>query len=65
MFALDGAASPIGVLGQDGETTTFLGTIRTRPGLAASHFPGYRLHHDGDDPLSGWQVLYTDGQDSR
>jgi len=62
----DRSITPLFVGGpKDGETTTFLGTIRTRPELAASHFPGYRLHHDGDDPLSGWQMLYAGGQDSR
>jgi hypothetical protein len=41
---------------KDGQTATFLGTIRTRPEIATSHFPGYRLRHDGGDPLSGWEM---------
>jgi hypothetical protein len=42
---------------RDGQTATFLGTIRDRLWLATSHYPGYRLHHDGADPLTGWQML--------
>jgi hypothetical protein len=41
----------------DGETATFLGSIRDRLWLATSHHPGYRLIHNGDDPLAGWQML--------
>ena len=54
---------------RDGQATTFLGTIRDRLWLATSHYPGYRLVHDGDDPLSGWKMLPVNddgpGQDGR
>jgi hypothetical protein len=53
----DRSITPLFVGGpKDGETTTFLGTSRSRPELATSHFPGYRLHRSGDDPLSGWEM---------
>ncbi len=39
---------------RNGETTTF----RDREDLAASLFPGYRLCHDGADPLAGWQMRH-------
>lgn len=42
---------------RDGETTEFLGSIRTRLELAMALFPGYALHHEGgDDPLAGWKM---------
>ena len=49
---------------KDGQATTFLGSIRGRLWLATSHYPGYRLHHDGDDPLTGWEMrpLTEDGE---
>lgn len=46
---------------RDGQTATFLGTVRTRPEVATWNFPGYRLHHDGDDPLSGWEMCPITG----
>jgi hypothetical protein len=46
---------------KDGETTTFLGSMRERPELAACHYPGYRLHNDGADPLAGWQMRHEAG----
>jgi hypothetical protein len=44
---------------RDGETTTFLASVRGREDLATSLFPGYRLHHDGTDPLAGWQMRHS------
>ncbi len=41
---------------RDGQTATFPGTIRSRLELATSHYPGYKLCHDGDDPLPGWEM---------
>jgi hypothetical protein len=38
---------------KDGQTATFLGTIHGRLELATSHYPGYKLCHEGNDPLSG------------
>lgn len=43
---------------KDGQITTFLASIRGREHLADSLFPGYQLHHDGTDPLAGWQMRH-------
>ena len=42
------------------------GVVSTRGGQdeLTSHFPGYQLKHNGDDPVSGWQMLYAGQQDS-
>jgi len=48
---------------RDGDTITFLGSIRDRLWLATSHCPGYVLEHHGDDPLLGWQLVPTTGTD--
>ena len=44
---------------RDGETTTFLASVRGREDLASSLFPGYPLHHDGTDPLAGWRMRHS------
>lgn len=49
---------------RDGQTTTFPGTIRARPEVAASHYACW-LRREGDDPLSGWRMLYAGEQGSR
>jgi hypothetical protein len=41
---------------RDGETAVFLGSIRDRRELATSHYPGYILHHEGSNPLTGWTM---------
>ncbi|TMR10098.1 hypothetical protein ETD86_40960 [Nonomuraea turkmeniaca] len=46
---------------RDGEQTTFLASIRDRVELATSHHPGYRLVHEGDDILTGWQMMPIEG----
>ncbi|MEV0733395.1 hypothetical protein [Polymorphospora sp. NPDC050346] len=43
---------------RDGQSTVFLGSIRQRLAQATWLFPGYRLVHDGPDPLTGWQMRH-------
>jgi hypothetical protein len=35
------------------------GPSAARESLATSLFPGYHLHHDGTDPLTGWQMRHN------
>lgn len=43
---------------RDGETATLLGSVRGRPELAASLFPGYVLVHTGTAPMTGWELRH-------
>ncbi|MEV1168457.1 hypothetical protein [Nonomuraea sp. NPDC049784] len=43
---------------KDGETTTFLASMRRNARNATRLFPGYTLRHTGDDILTGWQMAY-------
>ncbi|MEU4229410.1 hypothetical protein AB0F17_34380 [Nonomuraea sp. NPDC026600] len=46
---------------RNGDQAVFLATIRARPELATSHHPGYRLIHEGDDILTGWELRPIEG----